>query len=170
MFMEAIIESLKDLEMRQPEDLPSNLGTATSMSSDAMDAMIADSNGPSEMVRTSMPGSNEDATKACTAGSNGASEAVGSSILSSANLDSTMDSALNDQGSPIVEPTSAKNSSSSDTVSSTACTSTDGSSSTEDADIAAGTRATLIVQKNPASHIMDGLAHRWGLKFFRSNR
>ncbi|XP_073116754.1 uncharacterized protein [Elaeis guineensis] len=190
MFMEAIIESLKDLEMRQPQDLPSNLGTATSMSSDAMGAMIADCSGPSETVRTSMLESNEDATKACTAGSNGASEAggttkactagsngaseaVGSSILPSANLDSTVDPALNNEGSHIMEPmepTSAKSSSSSDCVSSAPCTSTDGSSKIQDADVEAGTRATLIVQKNPASHIMDGLAHRWGLKFLRSNR
>ncbi|KAG1331732.1 hypothetical protein COCNU_02G017000 [Cocos nucifera] len=166
MFMEAIMESLKDLEMRQPQDLPSNLETATSMSSDAMDAVVADCNGPSETVRTSMRESNEDATKACTAGSNGASEAVGtskacavgsngaseavgSSIPPSANLDSTVDPAP---------------------MSSAACTSMDGSSTIQDADMAAGIRATLIVQKNPASHIVDGLAHRWGLKFFRSNR
>ncbi|XP_008797057.2 uncharacterized protein LOC103712341 [Phoenix dactylifera] len=170
MFMEAIIESLKDLEMRQPQDLPSNLGTATSVSLDAMDPVTADSNAPLETVGTSMLESNEDATKACTAGSNGASEAVGSSTPSSTNLDSTVDPALSSQGSHAMEPTSAKNSSSSDTVSGTACTSADGSSSIQDADMAAGTRATLIVQKNPASHIMDGLAHRWGLKFFRSNR
>lgn len=169
MFMEAIVESLKDLEMRQPQDPPSSLGTATSVLLDAMDVTTTDSNGPSETVRTSVvPESNEDATKACTAGSNGASVAVASSTVPGTNSE---DPALNNQGSHIMEPTSAENSPSSDVLSGTACSPLDGVSSIQGADMEAGTRATLIVQqKQPTSHIMDGLAHRWGLKFFRSNR
>ncbi|KAH0455030.1 hypothetical protein IEQ34_016954 [Dendrobium chrysotoxum] len=47
-----------------------------------------------------------------------------------------------------------------------------GSSSGQDTEMAAGTRATLVVQKNPtnpASNVMEGLAQRWG-NLFRNSR
>ncbi|KAI3979910.1 hypothetical protein MKX01_042564 [Papaver californicum] len=40
---------------------------------------------------------------------------------------------------------------------------------TQDDDMAGGTRATITVQKNPSSNIMDGLMHRWGLNFFKNS-
>ncbi|XP_026453985.1 uncharacterized protein LOC113355365 isoform X1 [Papaver somniferum] len=40
---------------------------------------------------------------------------------------------------------------------------------TQDEDISGGTRATITVQKNPSSNIMDGLMHRWGLNFFKNS-
>ncbi|KAL0910942.1 hypothetical protein M5K25_019039 [Dendrobium thyrsiflorum] len=48
-----------------------------------------------------------------------------------------------------------------------------GSSSGQDAEMAGGTRATLVVQKNstnPASNVMEGLAQRWGNLFSRTSR
>ncbi|KAI3948199.1 hypothetical protein MKX01_014798 [Papaver californicum] len=40
---------------------------------------------------------------------------------------------------------------------------------TQDDDMAGGTRATITVQKNPSNNIMDGLMHRWGLNFFKNS-
>lgn len=136
MIMEAIIESLKDMEPRQ--DLQSNVDTTP--------------NDPSSC-----------GTQPSTAESNGLSPNAADNTVSA---------------SPISGSSEAP---ATDTVRSQACAPTESSSiksvvsdvSTTDngnADTADGTRATLVVQKNPASHVIEGLAHRWGLSFFKSNR
>lgn len=41
--------------------------------------------------------------------------------------------------------------------------------STSDSDMSANTTATVTVVKNPASNVMDGLIRRWDFNFFRNN-
>ncbi|OVA20086.1 hypothetical protein BVC80_1665g49 [Macleaya cordata] len=165
MFMEAVIESLKDLETRHPheEEHSSNLDTNSPESSqkdDSKSSSIAGNCRSSEMDGTST------------------SETKNTTDLASEHPSSTMASAvstppsLTESGPPSVTesrsaagnsvyidpPASVPNSSGSNIP-----------APAQDADTAGGTRATITVQKNPASNIMDGLMHRWGLNFFRNS-
>ncbi|XP_077232115.1 uncharacterized protein LOC143866721 [Tasmannia lanceolata] len=151
MFMEAVLESLKDLAIRHPEDKdqPSH---------------------PSCLpLDTSHENISESSSKQCTG-----STATGSSSTSATNGEhpSTDVSiyAGTTFGAPVLaESASIRNATNGDMLTSVG-SSSDGHESTQDADGTSGTVATLTVKKNPASHVMDGLVHRWGLNFFRNNR
>lgn len=122
MIMEAMIESLKDLEKRHLQDSHSNVDTATSKSADDMESSTVESSGPGDTTGRSM---------------------------SSGTSCSTVDAQPN-QGSQGVEA--------------------DRSTPTPNSDSAAGTRATLVIQKSPTNHVMEGLTRRWGLNFFKGNQ
>lgn len=147
--MEAIIESLKDMELRQPQEiLQSNVDTASNdQSSHETEASTLESNGLS-------------------------SKAVGSTISASSISESSEIPGADTARLSLPAESSTLNDSmggedTSDSAQSSAC----GSSSNQpDANTADGMRATLVVQKNPSSHIMEGLAHRWRLNFFKSGR
>ncbi|URD93599.1 alpha/beta hydrolase fold [Musa troglodytarum] len=144
MIMEAMIESLKDLEMRHQQDTHSTVDSATSKSADDLEAFTGESSGPNDTAERS--------------------------TSSSTSCNSTVDPHLNQ--SQDVEA-ACKNSASCVTLGDD-CSEANRSTSAQDADgdgdAAAGTRATLVVQKNPTSHIMEGLSRRWGLNFFKNNQ
>ncbi|WOL05451.1 hypothetical protein Cni_G14180 [Canna indica] len=131
MIMEAMLESLKDLEMRQQQDDHSNIDTTTSNSAD----------NAKDTVHLDGPGS--------------------------ANH-STVDLQPN-QGSPNAEA-SSKNSASCVVSTDNKSEVDRNTSGSQEADTAAGTRATLVIQKNPSSHVMEGLTRRWSLNFFKGNQ
>lgn len=142
MFMEAVIESLKDLEIRQPqqEGKPPDAGSPSSSSTTPgneqqtsavkrVDIVTDDTDNLSEERECHAP----TACEPCTS-----------------------------QTGSIIDGGDCSNASvSSETVL------PNGKSQVDDSGTA-GTRATLKVQKNPASHVIDGLRHRWGLNFFKS--
>ncbi|XP_068661658.1 uncharacterized protein [Aristolochia californica] len=141
MFMEAVIESLKDLETRRPHEgnQPSPENTINPDQSEKGDATTsaADCNGFKETD-----------TRCSTSASNG--EAAGCEEVSLC---------------PSVAPQSAAAGSLSVKVASTG---EDSSNSSID-DGTREPHATLTVEKNPANNVLEGLVRRWGLNFLKNN-
>lgn len=151
MFMEAVMESLKDLEMRNPDAAHPSSGSSNQMrSSEKHHSETTSSNeqsGPSIGGPISTSGSN---------GHNLPSQNP-SPDVSESSRESTFGSA-----SSLIGSSSRGDSARSD-GSVSVHTNSDG-------DAAGGTKATLTVVKNPSGHIMDGLKRRWDLNFFRNSR
>lgn len=55
-------------------------------------------------------------------------------------------------------------------LSSNDCDEPTSTQNTLETDLSANTRATLTTERNPASHGMDGLMRRWDFNFFRNNQ
>ncbi|KAK9288758.1 hypothetical protein L1049_017222 [Liquidambar formosana] len=148
MFMEAVIESLKDLEMRHPHDvekLPSD-GTEIPESSQKDDP---DASSTTEDRKT---------------------EPTSTSVSNGHNLvpqDPSPDLSASYVEPAFDTPTSTESGSTGTSVRSDASVSIQSSS---DADMVGSTKATLTVVKNPTGHIMDGLMRRWDFNFFRNSR
>eukprot|EP00268_Persea_americana_P043631 TRINITY_DN4390_c0_g1_i1.p1 TRINITY_DN4390_c0_g1~~TRINITY_DN4390_c0_g1_i1.p1 ORF type:complete len:221 (+),score=56.09 TRINITY_DN4390_c0_g1_i1:1508-2170(+) len=155
MFMEAVIESLKDLEIRHPHDegQPPSVGSITPISSveAGPDTSTAEHAGPLVTVSSSTSASHDSDSHECsssggfmpngpTVGTSSASAVSASSVASASS-----DLSTSVPGSPHANKSS------------------------QEADVTGGTRATITVQRNPASHVIDGLVHRWGLNFFRNS-
>ncbi|KAL5701655.1 hypothetical protein ACHQM5_026970 [Ranunculus cassubicifolius] len=148
MFMEAVIESLRDLEVRHPQE--------GEKLSDVPTASLLES-APNDDLRYFTITENHTPSK-----SDGSSTSGTSTTLDSVSeIPSPHVSVSSSEASLVAESrskaTNAKNASSSS-----------GNKSVQDSDTG-GTRATLTVQKNAASNIMDGLRHRWGLNFFKNS-
>lgn len=152
MFMEAVILSLKDLEMRHPQQQTEQLeGTPDSFKSlQKVDNL--DVTSPTEHLELAK------------------TESTSSSALVNKSqepkhppLDSREPSAgpASDTSPSVTESGSTEASSFSDTSKS-------GQTSSE-SDLSAKTKATLTVERNPTSHVMDGLMRRWDFNFFRNN-
>uniref|UniRef100_A0A5B7BHQ8 AB hydrolase-1 domain-containing protein n=1 Tax=Davidia involucrata TaxID=16924 RepID=A0A5B7BHQ8_DAVIN len=152
MFMEAVIESLKDLEMRHPhvEEQPS------SVSADHSKPVQKDEPDDSSPAEHCMPLKIE-----ATATPSEKGPDLASQLQSPDTSVSSMGPAPGTAPS-LVESESTGTSARSDT-------SVGGQSST-DADMADRTKATVTVVKNPANNIMDGLMRRWDFNFFRNSR
>ncbi|KAJ9700197.1 hypothetical protein PVL29_005829 [Vitis rotundifolia] len=178
MFMEAVIESLKELEMRHPhaEDQPPNVGTALLESSkkDNQDASsTAEQNGPLRAAPVPDSGTNCHVDACSTTEQCGSSKSQPTSATNDHNL--VVNRPSPDTSVSSVEPAFDTPKSSFIGSESTRSTSaqSDGSmsiQSSSDADVAGNTKATVTVVKNPASHIMDGLMRRWDFNFFRNSR
>lgn len=150
MFMEAIIESLKDLEMRQPQ-------------SEEQQSSV--SNKPSVPSRRDDPGD---------------ASSMEHRMFPTAEtpLANTSSSTVNDMTSELQSPDSSSSSyqtpvnhesmESGSTGGSTRSDKLTSFQSSSETDVADGTKATVTVVKNPASNIMDGLLRRWDLNFFKS--
>ncbi|XP_020267346.1 uncharacterized protein LOC109842856 isoform X2 [Asparagus officinalis] len=125
MIMEAIMESLKDMEPRHPQgDAHSNIDTTPNLpTSNGTQGSVSEANEPAPEPENNM-------------------------ISTSSKLESSATPA------PITIRPCATNE----------------SSTNQEVDTSDGTRATLVVQKNPSSHVIEGLAHRWSLNFFKSKR
>ncbi|KAK9161387.1 hypothetical protein Syun_007728 [Stephania yunnanensis] len=161
MLMEAVLESLKDLEPRQPQEEEKVVSTASSESPESSKRDDQESFSiehhrllKTENRSTSEPNSISDPS------SEQPSQALS---LSSMPPSSDTDSSTIDL--EIVGTSSSSDASSRVQTSS----SNNNDKSTQEADTSGGTRATLKVQKNPANHVMDGLLHRWGLNFFKNS-
>ncbi|XP_021291881.1 uncharacterized protein LOC110422336 [Herrania umbratica] len=167
MFMEAIIESLKDLETQRPqiEDQPK----ACADSSESLrkdDINSRDTSSTTEKCSSLPPQSTstpvehqapfETESKLVINGSNVAHEHTSPStcVLSVGPAFDTPPSTI-ESGSTV---TSARSDSSGSIQSSS------------DADMSASTKATVTVVRNPSTNIMDGLMRRWDLNFFRNSR
>lgn len=177
MFMEAVIESLKELEMRHPhaEDQPPNVGTALPESSkkDNQDASsTAEQNGPLRAAPVPDSGTNCHVDACSTTEQCGSSKSQPTSATTDHNL--AVDQPSPDTSVSSVEPAfdTPKSFIGSESTRTTSAQSDDSTSiqSSSDADVAGNTKATVTVVKNPASHIMDGLMRRWDFNFFRNSR
>ncbi|BFG15270.1 hypothetical protein CerSpe_015440 [Prunus speciosa] len=166
MFMEAVILSLKDLEMRCPQaeeqppgDTPDS---KLSQKDDRLDdASPAEQREPLETESTSTSVGHHGSSK---------TESTCTSVVEA------HDSRPEDQtrtNVPSTEPALQTPPSIMDLGSSGPSTQSDtppaSIQSTSDSDMSANTTATVTVVKNPASNVMDGLIRRWDFNFFRNN-
>lgn len=166
MFMEAVILSLKDLEMRHPQaeeqppgDTP---GSKLSQKDDRLDdASPAEQRELLETESTSTSVGHHGSSK---------TESTCTSVVEA------HDSRPEDQTCtkvPSTEPALQTPPSIMDLGSSGPSTQSDtppaSIQSTSDSDMSANTTATVTVVKNPASNVMDGLIRRWDFNFFRNN-
>ncbi|KAM1380155.1 hypothetical protein ACFX2I_021921 [Malus domestica] len=166
MFMEAVILSLKDLEMRGPQAEEQPPGdTPDSLKSSQKDDQRDDAS-PAEKRELL-----ETESTSTSVGHLGSLKTESTSTSVSKSHDSRPEDRSRTRV-PSTEPAlqtplsimgngSAGPSSQSDTSESI--------QSTSDGDLSAKTTATVTVVKNPASNVMDGLIRRWDFNFFRNN-
>ncbi|KAF5738602.1 hypothetical protein HS088_TW13G01503 [Tripterygium wilfordii] len=155
MLMEAVLESLKDLEMSRPQDQPAGVST-NSLESSRTDNL--GNHGPLTTDSTSTSTERFGPSNAETS----SSSAIRSGNLAPQHLshDTSVSSAEPVRDTPsTVDTESAGASSRSDTSASV--------QSSSDADLSGETKATVMVVQSPTNHIMDGLMRRWDLNFFR---
>ncbi|XP_039128415.1 uncharacterized protein LOC120264656 isoform X2 [Dioscorea cayenensis subsp. rotundata] len=95
---------------------------------------------------------------------------AGSSISPSTDSESSADLSKSVPISYSDDPAAKKNSSGHESQSNSNSSSVDHNSSAQDADTEAGTQARLVVEKGPSLNVLDGLAQRWRLSFFKNNR
>ncbi|KAJ7954977.1 Alpha/beta-Hydrolases superfamily protein [Quillaja saponaria] len=178
MLMEAVIESLKDMEMKSPqkEDQPPSLSTGAMEPSgkDDQDASSvkhcrsSENELSSSSVEHSLQLKAESTFTSAEHCDHLKSDLNSSPVINVQNLTSensfTNPSVLS--RGPLLDSSSGTESGN------TSATLTDSSASIQsssDADVSASTKATLTVVKNPANHIMDGLMRRWDFSFFRNS-
>lgn len=165
MFMEAVLMSLKDLEMRHPEAeeqltsvTPESLGS--SHKDDLTDCATTDDGKPSKTDTSSISVENLKPIKM---------HPTSTSLINSCDLapqHPSPDTSVSSVGDVFDTPPSSIESGSTGTS-----TRTDTSASIQsslDADVSGNTKATVTVVRNPTGHIMDGLMRRWDLNFFRN--
>lgn len=174
MFMEAVMESLKDMEVRHPQDETQTTPTSGTVSAKPSSEKYASSkelSSPSETEQSSSYVVKQNMHSETETISNTAE--VCKSLKSKSNSSLVIHSEK-----PASEQCEKPSLSSRDTPSSvtdSGHTSTSARSdssasvqSSSDTDISHNTKATVTVVKNPASHIMDGL-RRWDFNFFRNS-
>ncbi|ONI28572.1 hypothetical protein PRUPE_1G148800 [Prunus persica] len=166
MFMEAVILSLKDLEMRHPQAEEQPPGDTPGSKLSQKDDRLDDAS-PAEQRELL-----ETKSTSTSVGHHGSSK-TGSTCTS---VVEAHDSRPEDQTLtkvPSTEPASQTPPSIMDLGSSGPSTQSDtppaSIQSTSDSDMSANTTATVTVVKNPASNVMDGLIRRWDFNFFRNN-
>ena len=154
MFMKAVIESLKDLDMRPP-----NLGEQTSSADTDHPNKASGDEKPDESSTTdhSVSSSTESNPKVA------ANEHHLASQLSSPDTSVSSVGPSPSTDTPLLELGTTGNSGHSDA-------STDIKTSSGAADMFDCAKATVTVVKNPSSNIIDGLMRRWDLNFFRNSR
>ncbi|KAF9673322.1 hypothetical protein SADUNF_Sadunf10G0012000 [Salix dunnii] len=166
MFMAAVIESLKDMEVRHPNAE----GQLASVNPASVKSPQIDSGDTSSIVEHDNPLNTPTST----------------SVRQHDPLktESTSSSAVNDQNLATEGPSPATSASSVGTAfdtpssimrseSTTTSSRSDISGSVHsstDTDLSGNTKATMTVERNPAGHIMDGLLRRWDFNLFRNGR
>lgn len=163
MVMEAIIESLKDLEVSHPQaedqmaaiDTPDAAGRKNSI-----DRIEDDASNIGQPVSSSSETSSDKEEKQAPSG-----EPVGvpTTVASEHTCTSSPDSSIiSNSCMSTLKSGSAGTSARSDAAASV--------QSSSDGDMSSSTKATLTVERSPSNHIMDGLMRRWDLNFFRNGR
>ena len=160
--MEAVIESLKDLEMRHPnaEGQPASVSPVSVKYSqkDSGDAssIVEHGNPLNTPTSTSVKQKTESTSSLAVNDQNLATESP-SPATSAASGGTTFDTPSSIMGSE-----STTTSSRSDTSGSV--------HSSTGSDLSGNSKATLTVERNPAGHVMDGLLRRWDFNLFRNGR
>lgn len=153
MFMEAMLMSLKDLEMRCPQ---------------AEEQQPSDDNGTNNLPKSS---SQEDYPNASSKTECCKTESTSTSVSNAHDLASQQLSPDTSASSlrPLFDtpPSCVESGCTGTSVRSDASVDVQSSS---DTDTVGNTKATLTVIKNPTNHIMDGLMRRWDLNFFRNSK
>ncbi|KAG4945853.1 hypothetical protein JHK87_041860 [Glycine soja] len=172
MFMEAVVDSLKDREIRIPEVEQPPVSSASTMSIEPSDE--DDSHASSHKISKPMetePSLLNQSVKTISTASD-ALEPLKTEPNSISVIPSPVPS-LSSSKIPLPQPPPLDTSSvadSSNTESTTACNDNSASlQSSSDTDISHNTKATLTVIKNPAGHVLNCLLGRWDFNFFRNS-
>ncbi|KAF7813735.1 Alpha/beta hydrolase fold-5 [Senna tora] len=174
MFMEAVMESLKDMEIRHPQEKqpPPSVSTVPAEPSEKDASLELSMPLDTEQSSSSVVKQNMH-SKAETISTTEVSE----TLKAESNSNSTIHSQKL-TSEPCQEPSLSSSGRMVDTSSATdsghasASVHSDSSSSIQsssDTDVSHNTKATVTVVKNPASHITNGLTRRWDFNFFRNN-
>ncbi|KAG5011203.1 hypothetical protein JHK87_019718 [Glycine soja] len=186
MFMEAVMESLKDLEVRNPNaDQPtssvSSLSVAAVEPSDK-GASWQEISRPVETESSSLKHTTDSKSKTTSSTAEECEPLKGESNSISVNHSQNVVSEPSPVPSVSLEgpahlqlqpPPSAPT----DTLSVTESSNTSGSArsdssaslqSSSETDVSHNTKATVTVVRNPAGHVMDGLMRRWDFNFFKN--
>ncbi|XP_027329189.1 uncharacterized protein LOC113845804 isoform X2 [Abrus precatorius] len=179
MFMEAVMESLKDLELRNPQ---TEQPTASSVSTVSVEPSDKHSTDVSQEI--SRPMETESSLVKSSADSNSKTSSTTSEECVPLKGESNS-VALNHSQNVVAEPSPVPSLSPqlplapADTSSVTESGNVGGSApsdssarlqSSSETDVSHNTKATVTVVRNPAGHAMDGLMRRWDFNFFKSNR
>ncbi|XP_044499634.1 uncharacterized protein LOC123221032 [Mangifera indica] len=186
MFMEAVIMSLKDLEMRHPQagEQPTSATTDSfeSVQKDELNDCSTAEDSKSSVATTFVSVDDLKPVKTESTSTTVATAFVSVDDLKPVKTESTSttvpchdsapqhpspDTSFSSGGLVFDTPPSAIETPS--TVTS-ARSDTTPTSVASDADVSSNTKATLTVVRNPAGHIMEGLMRRWDLNFFRNSR
>ncbi|KAF3457228.1 hypothetical protein FNV43_RR01885 [Rhamnella rubrinervis] len=154
MFMEAVILSLKDLEMRHPEQQTEEQleGTPDSFKSvQKEDNPDATSTEHLELLLKTE------------------STSTSASVIKSQEPKLLPPDSREPSAGPALDTSSSVMESGSSTEPSTISDTSRSSQTSSDSDLSAKTKATLTVERNPTSHVMDGLMRRWDFNFFRNS-
>lgn len=173
MFMEAVVDSLKDREIQIPEVEQPPVSSASTMSivpSDEDDSH-ASSHKISKPMETEPSLLNQSVKTISTASD--ALEPLKTESNSISVIPSPVTSLSSSKipSSPLPPLDTSSVTESGDTES--ASTGNDSSASLQsssDTDISHNTKATLTVIKNPTGHVLNGLLRRWDFKFFRNSQ
>ncbi|MED6188577.1 hypothetical protein PIB30_087209 [Stylosanthes scabra] len=178
MIMEAVIQSLKDMEVKKPEteQAPpaSNVGTASAEPSDKDDLHLSSQEvSRPEVTETSLNKPSTDSnSKMVLSSSEDCIPLKAESNPSSANHSQSLASlgsgtsleAAPTPPQPAPDVSSVSESSNANGSGSTKSNSSSSTQSSSDTDVSHNTKATVTVVKNPAAgHVMDGLMRRWDL-------
>lgn len=175
MFTEAVIDSLKDREIRIPEveqpPVRSAISTMSIEPSDKNDSHASNSHEISKPVETESSLLNHSDKTIST--SSDALEPLKTESNSISVIPSPVTSLSSSKipSSPLPPLDTSSVTESGDTES--ASTGNDSSASLQsssDTDISHNTKATLTVIKNPTGHVLNGLLRRWDFKFFRNSQ
>ncbi|XWS13579.1 hypothetical protein CRYUN_Cryun36dG0049000 [Craigia yunnanensis] len=167
MFMEAIIESLKDLEMRRPQTEEQPKVCADSSESLQKDETNSRDTSSTTEKCSSLPPATE-ATSIPVDHHQAPFETESTIVINSTNV--TLEHTSPDTSVSSVGPafdTSPSTMESGNTGTSARSDTSASIQSSSDADMSASTKATVTVVQNPSNNIMDGLMRRWDLNFFR---
>ncbi|RDY09434.1 yqkD, partial [Mucuna pruriens] len=168
MFMEAVIDSLKDREIRNPEIEQALVSSDSTMSVEPSDK--DDSHEISKPMETesSLLNHSVHSTASTISTASDACESLKAESNSISVIPSLSSSKI---PSPPPQPPLDASSVAESGDTESASTSNDSSASLQsssDTDISHNTKATLTVVKNPSSHVLTSLMRRWDFNFFRN--
>nr|KYP58170.1 Uncharacterized protein yqkD [Cajanus cajan] len=144
MLMEAVMESLKDLEVQNPH---TEQPTSSSVSTMSVAVESSDKDASSKEISRSM-------------------ETESSSLKDTTYSKSKTTSSASEECEPLNDASSVTESS--NTSGSARSDSSASFQSSSETDISHNTKATVTVVRNPAGHVMDGLIRRWDFNFFKN--
>lgn len=154
MFMVAVIESLKEVEIRNPQ--------AEASEKDGIPASSQEPSRPTETSSSSIQHSTHSKSEPVLS--------AAAEVSVPLKADSHSQNSASDPSISSGDTSSAKESSLSTSVSSGSSDSFASGPSSSGTDVSHNTKAKLTVEKNnPAGHVMDGLVRRWDLNLFRNN-
>lgn len=159
--MEAVMLSLKDLEVHHPETEPQSTSADTS---DTLESSPKDSLHASPVVDKCNSAKSEITPSSSVEHSVPQKEVTSPSLRNDFDLSSQQPSP--DSSISSAEPPSDTSLS----ATSSRSDSTSVQSSSDTADVSNNTKATLTIERSPSGHIMEGLMRRWEFGFFRNNR
>lgn len=171
MLMEAVMESLKDLEVQNPKAEQPPASSIANVSAEPSDK--DDSHSSSREI--SKPMQKESSLVKYSTDAKSITISIASEESVQLKAESNTISAVSESSPiggtqpPLPQDNTLSVTESSNTSGSARSDSSASLQSSSDTDISHNTTATVTVVRNPAGHIMDGLMRRWDFNFFKNS-